>query len=64
MAVPAELVSAVPLEPSDQARSLPQLARPAVQSLSRGLDRGIVVVSFDPFGRRDLPNAIEAVKPV
>jgi len=58
------LISAVPLEPSDEARPLPQLARPPVQFLSRGLDRSVVVVGFEPFRRRDLPHAIEAVKPV
>ena len=52
------------LEPRDEAWALPQLARLAVQFLSRGLDRSFVVVGFEPFAGRNLAHAIEAVKPV
>jgi len=54
----------VPLEPGNEPRPLPNLARPSVQSVSRHLDCRIVVIGFDPFRRRDFPHAIEAIKPV
>jgi hypothetical protein len=54
----------MPLKARNEPRTLPKLARLPVQSLSRGLDRGVVVIGIDPFRRRDLPHAIEAVKPV
>jgi hypothetical protein len=52
------------LQPGDKARALPELAIMPVHLFRRDVDRRLVVVSFNPFGGRDLIDPIEAVKPV
>ena len=56
--------STFPVFPMDQPGAVPQLPRVPVHFVLRDLDRGLVVVRFDPFGRRDFGHPVEAVNPV
>ena len=53
-----------PVFSMDQAGAVPQLPRVPVHHVLRDLDRGFVVIRFDPFGRRDLGHPVEAVKSI
>ena len=55
---------AAALDARDEAAPLPELAIMPVQFFPSDLDRGLVVVSFDPFAGRDFPDPVEAIKPV
>ena len=55
---------AAKVEASDEPSALPHLALITVVPFLRGLNRGLVVVRFDPVGGRDLIDPIEAIKPV
>lgn len=48
----------------DQTPTLPQFAVVPVHHTFRDLDRGLVILGFDPFAGRDLIDPVEAIKPV
>ena len=48
----------------DEPAALPQLAIVPVHQCLRDLDRGLVVLGFEPLAGRDLIDPVEAIKPV
>ena len=52
------------VEACDEPSALPHLALVTLVPFCRDLDRGLVVVRFNPVGGRDLIDPIEAIKPV
>lgn len=51
-------------DPGDQTPPLPEFAVVPIHHSLRDLNSSLVVVGFDPNGRRDLIDPVEAIKPV